>query len=171
MMSQTPTQSCFNIIIYYVYFKIILPLIHCLNPREWAVIDFLGHMTRQIILILWFAPLSWRVLRTPSMLRMDAASMVMPLCMWLGMTIPPDSYLNIQIVIARSRENRRRPSIYSINVWGCVGRISLCTGKLSGSSSSSACSTSHYSLNWASVRKQISSSSHFRPIQILLYEL
>ena len=37
-----------------------------------------------------------------------------PLCMWQGITMPPDSYLNIQIVIAKSRENRRRPSIYSI---------------------------------------------------------
>ena len=57
----------------------------------------------------------------------------------------PDSYLNIQIVRARARENRRRPSIYSIKLWGCVGGLFLCTGKLSGSSSSSACSTSHFS--------------------------
>ena len=39
-----------------------------------------------------------------------------PLCMWHHTTMIPDSYLNIQIVWARSWENRRRPSIYSRNV-------------------------------------------------------
>ena len=35
--------------------------------------------------------------------------------------------------------------MYSIKLWGCVGGLLLCTGELSGSSSSSACSTSHFS--------------------------
>ena len=39
-----------------------------------------------------------------------------PLCMWHGITIPPDSYINIQIVIVESREKQEDASIYSINV-------------------------------------------------------
>ena len=40
-----------------------------------------------------------------------------PLCMWQGVTMIPDSYLNIQIVRVRDRENRRRSFIYSIKLW------------------------------------------------------
>ena len=42
--------------------------------------------------------------------------MVMPLCMWHGITIPPDSYLHIRIVISQSREAPAITSVYSINV-------------------------------------------------------
>ena len=55
--------------------------------------------------------------------------MATPLCMWQDITMTPDSYLNIQIVIARSRENQRRPSMYSIK---CTTSSKLSTQLLLG---------------------------------------
>ena len=50
--------------------------------------------------------------------------------MWQDTTMIPDSYLNIQIPITKSREHRRRPSIYYIFVWGCVGGLFLCASRM-----------------------------------------
>ena len=43
-------------------------------------------------------------------------------------TMIPDSYLNIQIMIIQSRENQGRSCIYPPFVWACVCGLCLCTG-------------------------------------------